>query len=363
MSDALDQRRRRARDRGLGKGLLLITSGGLGDTVMFALVLPRFRRLAEPGEPVTVLLRRDAAKMAFLFPDDVTVETVDYGRLLKDRAYRRQVGDRLYAAHFRLVVTTDYLRHPLLDEALVRACATEAWAMVARPWPKHDAALARNRALYTRQFESGQARRDKIVRWNDFADWLLGEAAPPPVVRLDPAGLAPPADLGAPTVVIQPYSAVRAKQSPAALYARLIAALPAGVQVRITGSPRDRESDPDIAALCEMPGVTFDDSPFADLVPVLRAARLVVSVDTALMHLAVAVGAPTLCLASAAYVGEIVPYAPEVTPGNVRFLFTPMDCAGCLGDCRLPAEAGMYPCVARLDGDAVVATALEMLDR
>jgi ADP-heptose:LPS heptosyltransferase len=76
---------------------------------------------------------------------------------------------------------------------------------------------------------------------------------------------------------------------------------------------------------------------------------LVISVDTALMHLAVAVGAPTLCLASAAYVGEIVPYPSAMTPENVRFVYQSMECEGCLGDCSLPPEDGMFPCVAGLD--------------
>ena len=87
----------------------------------------------------------------------------------------------------------------------------------------------------------------------------------------------------------------------------------------------------------------------------LRAAKLVISVDTALMHLAVAVGAPTLCLASAAFVGEIVPYDPAIAPDNVRFIYHSMPCEGCLGDCILPAERGMFPCVARLDEGRIIA--------
>ena len=68
-----------------------------------------------------------------------------------------------------------------------------------------------------------------------------------------------------------------------------------------------------------------------------------------------AVGAPTLGLASAAFVGEIVPYAPEVAPANLNVLYRPMPCEGCLGTCIHPLEGGMYRCVAELDADAVVA--------
>ena len=123
----------------------------------------------------------------------------------------------------------------------------------------------------------------------------------------------------------------------------------------------DLDANGEFKALLDLPGVTFDDRVFEDLVPMLRGARLVVSVDTALMHLAVAVGAPTLCLASAAYVGEIVPYDPAITPPNARFVHHPMPCEGCLGVCVLPAENGMFPCVARLDEEQILAAARSMM--
>ncbi len=335
--------------------MLLVSSGGLGDTVLFALVLPRFLGLARPGEEVTLLLRRDAAKMAFLVPPAVRVDTVDFARLRRDRAYRAETRRRLFDAHLRLVVSTDYLRHPDLDESLIRACrASESVAMEPRPWPKHDAALRRNRALYDRLFDSGAPKRDKVVRWTDFANWITGRDDRPPTVRLAADALPPPAPGAAPTVVMQPFSAVRQKQSPAELFRRMIGAVPDGVRVLVTGAPGDLGANPEFRSLLDLPGVAFDPSSFEDLVPTLRTARLVVSVDTALMHLAVAVGAPTVCLASAAFVGEIVPYAPEIAPDNVHVVYRSMPCEGCLGACILPAEDGMYPCVARLDGDAAV---------
>jgi hypothetical protein len=343
------------------RGVLFVSSGGLGDTVLLAHVLPRFLRLAAAGEPATVLLRRDAAKMAFLFPPGTAVESVDYGRLLGSLAYRRRTFARLRGANFRRVVSLDYLRHPLLDEALIGACGAEAAAMEPRPWPKHDARLKANRALYARLYDSGPPVRDKVARWADYAGWLTGVREAPPIARLDAALLPPPAALPAPTVLIQPFSAVAAKQSRPALYRRLIEALPAGHRVRLLGAPGDIERNPEFAALLALPGVSFDGAGFAELVPTLRAAALVVSVDTALMHLAVAVGAPTLCLASAAYVGEIVPYAPEVAPPNMAVVYHDMPCRSCLGACRLPPEDGMFPCVARLDGDAAVAAALGLL--
>lgn len=345
---------------GTASGVLLLSCGGLGDTVLFAMVLPRLVKLAKAGEKVTVLLRHNAAKMAFLFPSEVEVLAMNFDRL-KDLSYRRDVCEDLFAANYRLVVATDYLRHPNLDEVLVEACqAPETAAMEPRPWPKYARALARNRRLYARLFDSGDVRVDKVVRWNRFADWLTGTKEPPPPVRLPEAVLPPLARADQPTVMIQPFSAVKLKQSPVALYEAIIDALPDGYRVTLLGAPGDLERNPDYEALLERPNVDFDTSTFAEIVPLLRAADLVISVDTALMHLAVAVGANTLCLASAAYVGEIVPYAAEITPDNAAFLYHPMPCEGCLGACVHPAEDGMYPCIARLERNRVLRTVLDL---
>ena len=357
LADAIARRlRKRRRRSGAPKGVLLVSAGGLGDTVLLAHVLPRFIGLAADGEPVTVLLRTDAAGMAFVLPPEVRVETIDFSRLRRSMRYRSKVMDRLFEANYRLVVSTDYLRHPDLDEALIRACdSAETVAMRPRPWPKYAARLKRNATLYHRLFDSGPPVRDKVLRWWDFADWLTGASVPPAPLRLPAERLAEPARLTAPTVLIQPFSAVRAKQSPVELYRRVIEALPEGYLVRITGAAADLERNPEFKGLLAPPTVVFDAATFEELVPKLRAARLVISVDTALMHLAAAVGAPTLGLASAAFVGEIVPYAPEVAPANLNVLYRPMPCEGCLGTCIHPLEGGMYRCVAELDADAVVA--------
>ena len=348
---------------GRPSGVLFISAGGLGDTVLFALVLPRLMALAGPGETVTVLLRADAARMAFVFPAGVAVRKVDFARL-RDIGYRRQMARELYDAHYRLVVHTDYLRHPDLDEFLVRAAhAPETAAMEPRPSAKHGRRLAANRRRYTRLFESGPPATDKLVRWARFADFLTGRPLPPPQVLLPAASLPEPQVQAAPTVLFQPFSAVKLKQSPPELWALIARALPAGWRVKLAGHPSDLDKNPEFRALLDLPNVELEGAPFDRLAAVIRGCRLVVSVDTACMHLAVALGAPTLCLASAAYVGEIVPYAPEVTPANAHFLTQPMDCQGCLGACSKVPERGMYPCVAALDPDLVLGAVADIIAR
>ncbi len=339
-----------------------MSCGGLGDTVLFAYVLPRFLEMAHNGETVTLLLRSDARKMEFLFPPEITVCDVDFRRLAKNILYRRRVCETLFQAHYRLLVTTDFLRHPFLDEVLAAACAApESAAMEPRPWRKYDTTLHRNRRLYNRLFDSGPARLDKVIRWSRFADWLTRSSVPPPLARLAETHLPPAVRLNAPIVVIQPFSAVKQKQIPLSIHQQVIDSLPAAYRVILTGATQDLDRNPEYRVLLKNPRVTFDSSTFEEVVPLLRAADLVVSVDTALMHLGIAVGAKTLGLASAAFVGEIVPYDAAISPENAHFLYHSMPCEGCLGACDQPLEMGIYPCVARLDGDEIISKIRELL--
>ena len=336
-------------------GVLLVSAGGLGDTVLLAQVVERFSALARPGELISILLRQDAAQMAFLFPDAMPVVTVDISRLRDSRSYRRELIRNLYDAHYRLVVSVDHLRHPHLDEALIKGCrASETVAMEPRSWPKYDNRLAKNRANYDRLFDSGPDHVDKVIRWSRFADWLCGTDRPPPPIGLSAIKPSESVSSGSPEVIFIPFSAVKEKQSPVSLYRQLIEILPNGYQAVIAGAPADLDRNPDFRDLVSQSDLIYDDSTFPVLAPRLRRAKAVVAVDTAGMHLAVAMGVPTLCLASAAYVGEIVPYADEIRPDNVDFIFTPLQCQGCLGRCIYPAEQGMYPCVAQLDEAEIV---------
>ncbi len=337
-------------------GVLLVSAGGLGDTVLFSLILPRLVGLAEDGEQVTLLIRREAAKMAFLLPPELTVMAIDFKLLRHSLKYRRKQFRGLFNSHYRLAVCTDYLRHPDLDESLIRAAAPQqALAMEPRPWPKHDRALRKNRTLYRRLFDSGPLHVDKVVRWSRLADWLTGTVEPAPTVSIPRDRIAGTAPNDSPEVMIQPFSAVKLKQSPPDLYRQIIDRLPSGTRITLTGAPSDLDNNPEFKALLKLPNVEFDPATFADLAAKLMAARLVISVDTALMHLAIALGAPTIGLASAAYVGEIVPYAPEITPPNAHILFQPMDCQGCLGACPKAPIDGMYPCIAGLQSERIMA--------
>ena len=351
-----------ANRNGKHSNVLIISSGGIGDTILFALIFPRFRELTKENENITVLLQKEAAKVAFLFGDNVTILDVDYNQLTKDSSYRFKICKYLYKAKFRLVVSSDFLRHPKKDEVLVKAChAPEVLAMEPRPWTKYNSALQKNRTLYNLLYDSGPIILDKVLRWAQFADWLTNKNVPPPKVALPP-NLLPPYTLGErPVVIFVPFSAIREKQIPASLFIAIAEQIPINYDIIISCAPGELSKNALYSSLLHRVNVFLDESSFEELIPTLQTASLVISIDTAIMHLAVAIGTKTLCLASAAYVGEIIPYAKEITPKNVTFIYTQMVCQGCLGNCIHPTENDMFPCVSRINQGQVLKMVQELL--
>ncbi len=367
-ADAIDAivraRGRSPRPRSRRRGVLLVSSGGLGDTILFSLIAPRFLNLAEADEPVDLIVRSDTAAADFLYPPRMRVRAVDYRRFLRNPLYRLRTSLDVSAAAYRVALSTDHLRLPGVDDALVAASgADERYAMTPRSWPKHDAKLARNRQHYSDWFAVPEGMAHRMVRWTDFANWVMKRSDPMPVVRFDPDRLPAPTRFKSPTVVVHPFSAIRERQHSFALFTKIVAALQSDHHVVLSAGPGDLDRNPEYRVLSAQPRVRLDEGSLEAKAAALRGARFMVTVDTSVMHLAVGTGVPTLCLASAAHVVDSVPYDSRITPDSVRFLYHDMACRGCLGSCTHPYEDGMYPCVARLDAKVVMDALADMVAR
>ena len=341
-------RRRRA------EGVLLVSSRGPAEMVFLSAVLSRFMRLANMDESVTLLCRSDAAGMSFLFPRFLKLRRIDFRRL-DDLEYRWQTFIDLHAQHYRLIVSLDYVREHDQDEALIIAAdPAETAGMVPPPYKRnYHQRLEESEKVFDILFDSGPLRQDKILRWSKFADEILDDRQQPALALLPDSQL-PPAESLPDTVVFFPFSGIKQRQLPVELWRLMASAVPEHWKILVAGHRNDFDRNPEYMSLMSQPNVTMETSGFEHLASILMGSRMAIGVDTAGLHLAVLLGLPTLCLASAAYAGAGVPYDDKVVPGNVQFVYVPMECQGCLGRCKFPLVDGMYKCVAEIDTDQVL---------
>jgi len=351
-----------AKARADKRGLLLVSSGGLGDTILFSLMIERFMSLVPADEEVTMVVRAESRHASFLFPDRVRMMPIDYRRFIKSAAYRIGVSRQIRDFGVRIAISTDHLRLPTVDDVMIMASgAAEKCALSPRTWPKHDAALQKHRAWYTRWVDPDPQMAHRLIRWWELANALTGVSAPPPKVRFDPARLPDAVGGERPHIVLHPFSAIAEREAAPEVFVAIADAFRGTHDIVLSAGPNDLARAPQHAALAAMPGVRVDESGLIDKAALLRGAALAVSVDTSIMHLAVGVGAPTLCLASAAHIVDSVPYDSRMTPENVRFEVPDIDCAGCLGQCIHPLENGRYLCLQQLTADRCVDAAREVL--
>lgn len=344
------------------RGLLIVSSGGLGDTILFSLIIHRFIALVPEDEPVTLVVRAESRFASFLFPARVRMMPVDYRKFIRQPMYRIAVCRQIRDFGVRAAISTDHLRLPTVDDVMIMASgAPERAALSPRTWPKHDAALQAHRDWYTTWVEPEPAMAHRLIRWWELANALTGKTEPPPVVRFDPERLPDAVTGERPHIVLHPYSAIPEREAAPDVFAAIAEAFRDTHDIVLSAGPNDRERSPHHAGLADMPGVRVDESDLMTKAALLKGAALVVSVDTSIMHLAVGTGVPTLCLASAAHVVDSVPYDSRMMPENVRFEVPEIDCEGCLGQCIHPLENGRYHCLGQLTPERCVAAAREVL--
>jgi ADP-heptose:LPS heptosyltransferase len=182
-----------------------------------------------------------------------------------------------------------------------------------------------------------------------------------PKVTFDPSLLPGPPCADKPEIILHPFSAIAEREVDPQVFIDIANAFADDYQIVMTAGPNDLARAPRHQALADHAGVVVDTSDLKSKAARLRGAALVVSVDTSIMHLAVGMGAPTICLASAAHIVDSVPYDSRMIPENVTFMVPEIDCAGCLGQCIHPLEGGRYRCLGQLTTDIVLSKAQEIL--
>ena len=335
--------------RGTPSGLVLVSSGGIGDCILFAQAAPHFAQLAAAGEPVILITQKAGAVAAFLFPPHFIHMAVDYRRFRRNWLYRARVAWRLFRLNARMAIATDYLRHPLADDALVHLSqAPHRVALSPKSWPKYDALLQANLARYTQVVPLPSQPLHRYVRWMHLPAAVLGTALVVPP-------LPGPRTATAITnrVVIHPFGSCRDRQPAVDWFRQLIDVIPLEYQIVLSAGPDDLGRNPDFLALLDHPRVTLDSSGFRAKSVWLAQVALVIAVDTSFLHFAAVLGANTLGLVSAAHVVDSVPYDARMGAPQVTFCLARMDCSGCLGNCFLPAVQDRYACMERLTVDHV----------
>jgi lipopolysaccharide heptosyltransferase II len=340
---------------------LAVRLDAAGDVLMTTPAIRALRARAA-DEWLAVLTSPAGAEVAHLLPevDEVIVYDAPWTRPDGDPAADRALVDRLREGRFDGAVIFTVHSQSALPAALVCRLAGiprrlghahETPYGLLTDWvpdPEHDA-----------------PRRHEVRRQLDLLATVGIEPDEPHLSlhvpasaavamreRLDRLGLGRGA---APWVVVHPGAAAASRRYPAQRHAAVVRALVAGhgLRVVLTGSAAEA---PLVATVATLAGVATTslagELRFGDLAALLAVTPVLVAGNTAVVHLAAAVGTPVVV----AYAGTNSQHTPWGVPARVLTADVP-----CLGCRRSVCPLGHGRCLADIPPEAIVDATLDLL--
>lgn len=351
--------------------VLLVRLDNIGDFVVW---LDAARALTEHfrsrGQSVSLLASGSWAELAAdlgLFDEVIALDQHNFKRKLR---YRLGLLSSIRAAGFGVVVQPTLNRVPEMGDAVVRMSGATERIGVALPQERQ---LVAGTALYTKLIQMpaegmGELQANAyVVSELTGADYQATVGDLRAVVDAECLGELATTLPARPYVVLFPGASAPGRQWPEQHFAELArrCAEDVGLPVVICGGPGDVKIA-EAAASTAGPSVVSvaGRTSLKQLTTVIARAHLLVSNETSAVHIAAAVGVPSVCIVGGGHFGRFVPYdlfssalrpLPVVASRN-------MECFGCNWVCKFhPARGKPMPCVEQVSVDSVWQLAASLL--
>ncbi len=341
------------------RGALVVRMDGIGDMVLFRRALDHYAAaLGVETSEITVLGCESWRAVAPEVFAGYRVIAIDEHAFAKNPFYRFVVAVRVRRLAPAVTVCDSYMRRALMADSLVWLSAAPR-TVVSAPYVSE-----RTRPEFTYYLsqasevvDTGPYPTHEIVRHYRFVSALAGRTVAPEVPAIAWRERRPPLADGAPYAVLNPGSNEPGRRWPLAGYVAVARKLLAkGLRVAFIGQAGQWDGGDGIGALkddvrvIDLGGRTN----LPELLDLIRHARLMVSNDTGPAHLGIALACPTVVVVGGGHFGSFVPYPPEASPANARFVFKRMECYHCFWRChKRTDDRQSFPCIGDIDADAV----------
>lgn len=355
--------------RGGSQALAVVRTDGIGDFVVWL-------------DAAHQLLKRYAGRQSILIANSLFSELaerigrfdhvigVDTRVFQSDLAYRFRTVRAVRRLGAEIAVYPVTSRTFWVGDALVRATGarqrigSEGDGLLVRSWQHRMA-----RRWYTQFLPAGSGPMAEWERNVEFLHGLGIEAAGPAVASLSrmaevPAQMKGPGEY----FVVFPGGGSPKRLWPAASFALVARAIAdqTGWRLVVCGGHADVDMAQRIVDLAELDNSLSlaGKTSIPELVEVIRGARLVVGNETSAVHIAAAVGTPSVCILGGGHFGRFVPY-PEGIQGAAPIpVYRPMECYGCNWRCTQPHEPGQpTPCITAIPAADVIAAVQTILPK
>lgn len=339
------------RNQGQKRRLLIIRLDGIGDFVLFLDTFREYRKLYPPEEwEITLVGDRSWRAMVEELPYADQYWFIDTKRFKRRPIYRYRLLTQVRNAGFDLVIQPNYSRGYWLGNAVVRASGA-----VQRIGSECDlvnitcSQKRRSDRWYTELIpaEVGNVmeleRNAEFIRKLGLTDFQAGlpEMIIPDAAQertdaiLEMAGLHRPPDSDVVDFyILFPGARAKFRRWPAERFADLARQIHErnGWIGVICGGPGEETLAKQIITLAANIPLTdlSGRTSLIELAGVIARSKLLIGNETCAIHIASAVGTPSVCILGGGHFGRFVPYN---VPNSIRAVYKEMDCFGCNWHC------------------------------
>lgn len=341
-------------------GVLVVKLDAIGDFVLWSSCAHQLRRLY-PSQRIVLLANAAWAPIAGHLPYWDDVLPVDVRRLTVDVRYRLGMIRRIRAQRFDIAMQPTFSRHFLTGDPMVRASGAPQRIgsfgdlSILQPWEKRIADR-----WYTQLLPVEMNGRTELELHADFVSQLAGQALPPALPHLPPLGVPrPPATPAQPYFIVFPGASWTGRQWPVASFIETVSGIHAstGWLPVLCGSAGERGLCEAIASGSAMATLNLaGQTSMPDFVELTRSAAFLLGNDTSGVHVAAAVGTPSICILGGGHFGRFHPYPSRIGGAIPVVAHHPMPCFNCNWHCTQPhAPNGAVPCVSGVSAASVLA--------
>ena len=332
---------------------VLVRLDAIGDFILWlAAARSLTQELRNQGAEIVLLANAAWADWAETLDIADEVWALDAKRFRRNLVYRALWLRKLAGARFDIAIHPAPTRVFRLGDAIVNATRANERLGFSAAKRDHLALRLLSEHWYTRRIDAPEPEWPELLTNARFVSQLFHNDFKPAL-----ADLSAEKSACAVSAVLCPSASWNGKRWPRRHFIELGKRLvQAGRQVLVVGAITDNSLLQGIAESIGTNARPIACRDLSDLLTLCREAAIVISNDSAALHLAAAAGARTVCVAGGGHPGRFVPYPESVgLPGPRPVVVTkPMQCFGCGWTCIYPpALDGAMRCLSDISVDEV----------
>jgi len=342
-----------------GGGVVIVKIDAIGDFILWVNSGRELRRIF-PEQKLTLIANESWSELAKSLPYWDQVISVKVKRFTIDMPYRWSVVRNLRRLGFDTAVQPTISRHFLTGDPLVKA--TGARLKIGSVGDRSLMTVKEKRVAdgwYTTLFPFTEQGLTELELHAEFTSHLGGGGFPaslPKLPRFEVMERDKPSRT--PYFVVFPGASWVGRQWPADRFASMVSTISkeSDALAVLCGGNDEVELCNAIAAQCGTDTVNLAGktslTEFAELV---RQSIFLVGNETSCIHIAAAVGTPSICILGGGHFRRFLPYPKFSENYTPKVVFQQMSCFGCNWVCTQPHDAnGAMPCMNAISVEAVL---------